>query len=769
MPLQPAILGNARLANFRLGYESAALASVRATKVRILLAGADVSVRVNGLIIRDLLNEAPNECQLTIASPAPSSGAALRITINSDTPRLLFNGTIQNNDTVYEGKPTQLAHPCTAIDDTARLNKRRPFGTWVNVSATTIAQYLVANFAPGFTDTGIEAALPLVTITFDGSATFMTCLFQLATLVGGYCNVVDGVVYLFLTDVADPPDDIDSTPDRFLNDPPIRASFDDSQLRTRVYGKGHAELLLSDVLAGETILPIPDAVMFNASGGQAIASTTSDGAVSQILSYSTVDLGGAGTLVGTGATPSTAPIVTAVLGAGLSAGTYQYAYTDVTALGESLPSPIGTVSTGIVPAPGSAPTTAPGTQGFCFFNIGDTIRYSYSYSLSATPTDQTQETVPGPAVTVTAVGNPFGHMCGATPAARTFYAVVAYSTDVRVLKVKVYRSINGGSYHLVTHIANNTAGGTVALHDVSGTGGQAPLGSPTAALNQIAVSGIAVGASGTTSRKVYRTVVDGSQLKLHTTIANNTATTIANDTLADGSLGANAPVTDTSGLAQPSGQVNAGSTTLVTASPAPFNSTGGWALIGGVQAIRYTGISVNTLTGIPATGPGAILTTVAFGSQILPAPSLIDVTGLTVALAKGSPVHIWVQRDDLAAQAAAVTRESTPDYTSDGIHEHVIVDARRGEASLTALCDADLARFSMPLVTVTYATRDVKTKAGKPVVVNLASPPISETLTIQDVTITEIDIAKGLAPKFLVKASSVRFSLEDLLRRMAAN
>jgi hypothetical protein len=45
---------------------------------------------------------------------------------------------------------------------------------------------------------------------------------------------------------------------------------------------------------------------------------------------------------------------------------------------------------------------------------------------------------------------------------------------------------------------------------------------------------------------------------------------------------------------------------------------------------------------------------------------------------------------------------------------------------------------------------------------------MSQTLTIQDVLITEIDVAPGTAPRFTVTASSVRFSLEDLLRRMSA-
>ena len=44
----------------------------------------------------------------------------------------------------------------------------------------------------------------------------------------------------------------------------------------------------------------------------------------------------------------------------------------------------------------------------------------------------------------------------------------------------------------------------------------------------------------TTARKVYRTVVAGSQLKLLTTISDNVTTTF-NDSTADGSLGVNAP------------------------------------------------------------------------------------------------------------------------------------------------------------------------------------------------------------------------------------
>lgn len=58
------------------------------------------------------------------------------------------------------------------------------------------------------------------------------------------------------------------------------------------------------------------------------------------------------------------------------------------------------------------------------------------------------------------------------------------------------------------------------------------------------LSNIPLGPVGTGARKIYRTVGDGSTLKLLATIANNTAT-VYTDTIADGSLGATMPsVTD---------------------------------------------------------------------------------------------------------------------------------------------------------------------------------------------------------------------------------
>jgi hypothetical protein len=53
-------------------------------------------------------------------------------------------------------------------------------------------------------------------------------------------------------------------------------------------------------------------------------------------------------------------------------------------------------------------------------------------------------------------------------------------------------------------------------------------------------------------------------------------------------------------------------------------------------------------------------------------------------------------------------------------------------------------------------------------VIDLPSPPITETLTIQEVTIDQIDEFDGLPPRYTVTASNFRHSLEDILRRVAA-
>lgn len=951
----------------------------------ISIGGVTVSgrVRIAGLTVRDILNDAPNTCQFQIDGDGPAVGQPVRVVMGS---RLLFSGAVQTVAESFTKRREVVSWSVTAIDDTGEANARRPFGTWVDVSATTIAQEITANFAPGFSPGGIAAGLPAVRITFDGGDTFIACLTRLANVIGGYCKVEDRTVFLFLEDTSASPDPIDDE-HCFLHDPPIRATVDASQLRTRVYGKGYGETVQADLAAGETRLPIQVGTQFPQLGGTAIVGQTAEGAQSTRIAFTGVDLGGGGSLVGTGAAPSTTPPLQLEAGSGVTPGLHTVSVAYRTAAGVSLAGPPASITTGTHPPPETAPTAAPAITGTgpdqgshdyavsfvtaygettCgpvsnavvtsaatgqlpppssagiagAFQVGaglDTGTHDYKTtfinatgetdapSISGQFTTQRTAAVVANGASGTMPATTGGSMepatyayffTAVTPVGESLPTSAALTVtvsapnnacnvplagqDPRATSIKVYRSQNVGSSalsRLVTTVAAGTGSflDTVSQASIAGNAAPPTVDNTTEPMNRLSLSGIALGPAGTmgrrlyrrfntagtwkrvttinnntqttfldttpnsglgvdvpasnttgtatqvvplsavplgpagvTARKLYRRFNGVSALLLVTTIPNNTATTF-NDTVPNAALGPPAlgtatavanqiratiqtgppavtareifmspvglavrrsiavlndntttnliitasdaiiaggalePAADTSGLQQPSGQVNPGATVLPVASSAPFRTGGGWVTLGGGQVVKYAGINGNTLTGIPAAGSGAIGTTVIFGSQAIPAPMLTGVTGLTRPMLKGAAVHLWIQRDDLQAQAEHAARTG-----GSGIVEFLIVDTRRGLESLAARCEADLAQFSRPLVTVTYVTRDMKTKSGKTVEINLASPPLVATLTIQDVTISGFGINDTLPPRYAVTASSVRFSLEDTLRRLIA-
>jgi hypothetical protein len=879
---QYAILGH-RL-GFRLAYQPAELRRARETWVTAALDGQYVKIRRNSVTIHDVINDTPNTCQVTVdAATPPVINQRLTIRINSNAPRTLFAGPLQTVGLSYELQPHQTVYDCAAIDDTPVANRRLPFGTWTDTSASEIATYLVVSFCPaGFSTAGVQANLPAVAVNFDSSEGMDGCLRQLAKLIGGYFYWEERTLHLFTTEALDPPDPIDAT-HPFLASPPIHVATETSQIRTRVYGKGHGEQIVADVSPNSPTVPISNAVMFNPAGGQATTGT-------QRLRYTGTDLGGGGSLVGPGIGPSASPALAALDGYGVTPGPHWYTVTYKTAAGESLIGPGNFITVASRAAP-TTPVTFPKPNAFVASGGVDPGDHSYAY----TDVTAAGETLPGPslAITVRAVPPPPANFApliqrsgptnngvtpqgkwviGATvsfqfaysnidgqpylnetvlsisspsvvlpewaPGGGSFYSPITiqvpYSNDPLVKYIHVWgfvlsgpaggdtvqrycgtaqNYVNGGSGPWIDcgnhgdipypganpnlkqvtvtvpatadpNVTNRnlyrTTAGTAQLKyrvTFGPSGGtlddtlpDASLGvnvitTPTAAAQRIALSGIPLGASGVIARNIYRTAVTNQALyKLVATLGDNTTTTYL-DTAADAALGVSPPTGDTSGLKQPDGVVLAGAPSIVVAGAGWARPLGGWAVIGNGEVVfRYTGISGNALTGIPTFGPGAITATVSYGSTITAAAMLLGVTNLALGLIKGAGINLWIERNDLTAQAALTARDG-----SDGIIEHLITDERRGETSLTQLCDADLKQYAYPIQTVTYATRDSKTKSGKPIAFNLASPMIQGTLTIQEVTITEINYAVGLPPRFTVTASSVRFSLEDILRRLGGS
>ena len=163
-----------------------------------------------------------------------------------------------------------------------------------------------------------------------------------------------------------------------------------------------------------------------------------------------------------------------------------------------------------------------------------------------------------------------------------------------------------------------------------------------------------------------------------------------------------------------------GSPTLPCASVAAFLPSGGWAIVGS-QNIRYTGISGNALLGIPASGPGAITATITYNTTAVAAAMLtgIPTTGLGVikyTMLKGDPVNVFVQVDDLAAQAAVRAqlarqrrhhRGRNPGRPA-GLHARA---STRCQARLDLLGALD-SEGKVGVITVTYVCRDMNTIAG---------------------------------------------------------
>lgn len=248
-------------------------------------------------------------------------------------------------------------------------------------------------------------------------------------------------------------------------------------------------------------------------------------------------------------TPLSTPIAPttvalAGLGAGnLSVGVYSYKTTLVNASGETAASAASDNVTVVQPTavadPVAALTAAEGIAG----NVP-----AGSYLYKVTFTNSTGETAPGPAsVAVVVDPDPVQIDLTAIPTGGA-------GVDGR----KVYRSEDAGAtYKLAVTIANNVA--TTATDNTADISAQADIPSAnTASDGRAAVSGIPVGATGTTARKLYRTQADGSTYNLLATIADNTTTTYA-DNVADATIvaAAEAPTTNTTADLTVSGSIDA--------------------------------------------------------------------------------------------------------------------------------------------------------------------------------------------------------------------
>jgi hypothetical protein len=728
----------------------------------------------DNLTISDLLNEMPNTATLDAKGLVPVHGQDVIVTLGSiNNLDRLFAGKIISRDVSCAGTPVAAngRYTLNLIDPTWGLNKRKVNARYTSQTIATIAASLIANFTSGYTvsvDSAIGATI-IDEISFtDQEVT--DCLSQLAKRAGAYWKgTYHSGVRIYATETNETaPTDLTSAHASLVNP---RLTYDLSSVVTRIWSDGGGVNALTEVAVGETLLPVEDLAWYNPTGGMVRSGP-------QRITYAGIAGASGGSLVGPGISPSSAPSVAKAVGAGIEDGVRQYAVVFVTGAGKSLPGPLASVTHGAL---------APPTGGYGYqldvydgggpndgVTIGAEYRYKFTYSTATSSSDHTQETEASAASNMTtpvALANwPY------TGRPSKLYAICPGSTDPAVKWVHFYRTLANGStyYHVAAcaNVAGHSAGVSGDSNGYDGYADAAISGNPTApavstaVFNRTTIAGVPIGGTGVTQREIYRTMAGGSQLKLQQVIANNTATTGVEDTAADAALGGNAPGSDTSGLTQPDGQIVPGTTSVIVAGPGSFSTSGGWAVIGnGRQAIRYTGMSGNSLTGIPASGAGSIVATISYNSTITPAPVLTGIpasgTGsILYAIKQGDPVNLVVQVDDVTAQTDLAAL-----IAGDGIQEDSISDNRLSQTEALARGLAQLALRKNVGLTLTYRCHDKNTRSGSTISVDLDEPfNLTADFMIQSVTIS--DFWPAIFPWYSVVASSTRFSFEDLLRML---
>jgi hypothetical protein len=735
-----------------------------------------------GIRIHDQQNEVPNTAMFTVHGARPVAGAEVLIRAGTKNGPLMFAGhAIRVTQRYAVQNPINILYDVECTDYGWLLNGRTVTAQYRSMSASAIARALVSEWAPpGFSAANIVDGLPLLEdITFT-DVPLMDALTRLANRVGGYASVdYQKVIGLWLNDPAPTPSALTPGNPTLLS---VSAVRDYSRVVTRAYVVGGGASAATPAAPGDASIVVEDPSWYNGAGGwlrigpQRVRYTGVNGAA------------GGGSMVGPGAAPSVAMTGAATVqaGAGLGAGLYSYTYSWVTATGETRVGPVAALNApGLLPAPTAALVSVwhDTTQGVSpnhaiGFSIGASVQFAYVYKTGTMSNLTAGEVFSLEGPPIQTVLQRFGSASSEAVAVPVgvFPARPVGSASWCNFAVPVVRTWNGsvwsgwyecgGSCQYFGLATEEASTKTAPMYGpASGNAPTVPWASRTG-INAMQLSGIAAGPAAVTQRKVYRSVANGTTRVLVVTIADNVTTTYL-DVVADSALSGRPgePGGDTSAIGQPQGQVNAGSPTLPVASASPFTVAGGWVKVGGSQFVRYTGVSGNTLTGIPAAGAGALVASVQFGSAVMVVVALTGIPAsgagaIRSAIAAGDQVNVLaIVTDNDAVAALAAARGG------DGIAEATLTDQRISEREAFSQAAALIAQRKTAIVTVRYRSRDPLTRSGPTVTVNIPAPTdYSATVKIQDVTISWMGTTGR--PVYDAVASSDRYTFDDLLRQV---
>lgn len=318
-------VGKARLNAFRIGYFSPRMV------VYVNSVDQTLQTRITGASITDELNHVPNTVQLRCDGFTPVQGQQVQISMGSADLQL-FAGHILSVSQTYEGKPANIAWDVDCIDYTWLLNRHKVIKKYTNQSATAIILDLIATFATNFTTVHVVSGLPVIDeITFTNED-LTDAITRVMTRIGGYWFVdFNKDINAFLTNTETAGAITQASPRGMSN---IQQHTDLSQIATRVWARGGGSNAASDVSVGATTLPVEDGSWYDVAGG-----TVECGP--QRITYTGIGSGGAtGTTTGNVPAPPATFTITGPAGAGSldPSAVYGYAFTYVTAAGETTPS-----------------------------------------------------------------------------------------------------------------------------------------------------------------------------------------------------------------------------------------------------------------------------------------------------------------------------------------------------------------------------------------------------------------------------------------------
>lgn len=751
----------------------------------LLTRGDDIR-RMPGIVIRDVLNNTPNTCSFTIdgQSNTPTIGEKIEITDQLDADRLLFAGTAQSIIQDYEDQTDQIVWRVTAVDFTWLLNRRRPFGEYVNMSVSDIVRDMISRYAPGFTAVHVQSNLAKVTVFFDGSQDFVTCLSTLAAAIGGGHWFVDYVMDVHFFHI--PPKNV----------PAFGPGSIFGELPSGGFGVSGTPMTVAEDAAASTDYTYePEYLMFRHTNVYDDGTESAYFPCSNVLYWSarkrlsfTIPVGAAaGTLTvvkrrvyvnrfnrngafpfesvlkfceipdnvttafTTGFVGSLTPSVATITDTGTRGGT----------LGAPAPlflgHPVG-------------PTAGPGVSINTLLQTGLLMGGSFEFKTAFLYRDGSVS-FPGPASNTAnkpivkgegvASFNLAGIHVGPTVngvdcIARVVYfcqgssANPGYSTHdllpegfqwpVPFLPPAWDESHTSEQFLIIPDNTTTTA----IMNLMQNDGGLYPVG-----LNRPYGGGTSEDGGGAPNTDPIPVWPNPDGPYLEDTDPPNDLDDDNDEILMDPPFTSSIDISQIrnrifvvgsgSTVAEPAA---AGSTTVSVADPYAFSPSGGTLRIG-TEIIPYSGT-----TGV--NGEGTVL---------LNRPTQKD-------WAAGESIVNYLQADHVESQRLMGKVELDKDGNpTDGVHEYTIVDTSlKARFQLWMRANAELELFALPIVKINYATRDPKTKSGQTVHVDLTHPPCVGDFLIQDVTIDQIhDESDQLMPRYTASACSVRYELNDLL------